>query len=146
MALIMQSTNLLMQTLDYLFVWRKMLGYDKDPALYERLITWQFFCIFSQLVVFAVMQKRELKQFFSYQEQKKKKEQLTTIFDAQSDAVIVVGQDAKQQQESQQEYELVEQKLPDFLFSNNKSKELFDYDLQNLKLEERQKADRFLDE
>ena len=48
------------------------------------------------MVVFAVMQKRELKQFFSFQELKKKKGQLKTIFDAQSDAVVVVGQDAKQ--------------------------------------------------
>ena len=71
------------------------MGYDKDPATYERLLLWHTFCIFSQLVVFVIMQKRELKQFFLYQGLKKKKEQLSLIFDAQSDAVIVVGQDAK---------------------------------------------------
>ena len=71
---------------------------------------------------------------------------MTTIFDAQSDAVVIVGQDATQLEENQQqEYELVELKLPEFKFCNSKSVELFGVDLKNLKQETTQMMENFLD-
>ena len=55
---------------------------------------------------------------------------MTTIFDAQSDAVVIVGQDvSKSEENKQEEYELVELKLPEFKFCNSKSVELFGVDL-----------------
>ena len=71
---------------------------------------------------------------------------MTTVFDAQSDAVVIVGQDANILEDNQQQdYELVELKLPEFKFSNSKSVELFGVDLQNLKHETTKMMDSFLD-
>ena len=71
---------------------------------------------------------------------------MTTVFDAQSDAVVIVGQDANMLEDNQQqEYELVELRLPQFKFNNSKSVELFGVDLQNLNNETTQMIDSFLD-
>ena len=71
---------------------------------------------------------------------------MTSVFDAQSDAVVIMGQEVSLNETIQQDYELVEPKLPEFMFSNSKSTELFGIDLQNLKNERTQMAESFLDE
>ena len=75
---------------------------------------------------------------------------MTNVFNAQSDAVIVFNQNAclddEQQGEAQQvqPLETLEQKLPEFLFTNRKSIDLFGIDLQELKLIDRQLALNFM--
>ena len=71
---------------------------------------------------------------------------MTNVFNAQSDAVIVVEKEAYETQENQPDQQaLVEPKQPNFIFSNNKSGELFGADLQNLKNMRQQLVDNFLD-
>ena len=97
-----------MQVISFVLVWRKFIDFEKNPDLLEQIVFWHILFVVIDLACFMIFQKRELKQFFSYQELKKKQELLLHVFDAQSDAVIVVGQDAFQQQKDQEEYELVE--------------------------------------
>ena len=123
-------SNSIVQVISYFLIWSKTVDFDNDPGLLDLIFFWYTSYFFFDLLYFVVLQKRELKQFFSYEELKKKQDQMTTIFDAQSDAVVIVGQDATQLEENQQqEYELVELKLPEFKFCNSKSIELFGVDL-----------------
>ena len=45
-------------------------------------------------MMFVLQQRRELKQFFLIQDLKKKQVQMINVFNAQSDAVVVVDQDS----------------------------------------------------
>ena len=78
------------------------------------------------IVFFYMLQTRELRWFFEKKASVEKQEQLTRILDSQSDAIIVVNTDGVNQCESEQEGPLMyNNKLPEFLFCNSKSVELF---------------------
>ena len=77
---------------------------------------------------------------------------MTNVFNAQSDAVIVFNQNAQPDDDDQdfaqqgQSLEALQEKLPEFLFTNKKSIDLFGIDLQELKLESRQLESNFMNE
>ena len=79
---------------------------------------------------------------------------MTDVFNAQSDAVIVFKQNAQLYDDDQgfasqasfQPQEPLQEKLPEFLFTNKKSIDLFGIDLQELKPENRQLESNFMDE
>ena len=65
-------------------------------------------------VIFYMLQRRELKNFFAERRAQLKQEQVTTIFDSQSDAIVAI-----------------EKHSTGVLFNNKKSVSLFDYDFQS---------------
>ena len=139
-------TNAILQVISYFLIWKKSVNFADEPGLLDQVLFWETSMFFLCVLFFTVLQKRELKQFFLYEELKKKQEQMTSVFDAQSDAVVIMGQETSLNETIQQDYELVEHKLPEFMFNNSKSTELFGIDLQNLQNQKTQVAESFLDE
>ena len=76
-------------------------------------------------VIFYMLQKRELKNFFAERRTQLKHEQVKTIFDSQSDAIVAV-----------------ENNDAEILFNNKNSVSLFDHDFQSQDFEEQSKLDK----
>ena len=86
-----------------------MVAPEELPGLRNAIINWygQFFVL--EMMFFVLSQKRELDRFFIIQDLKKKQIQMENVFDAQTNAVVVVNEDAchpdKEQPEQQEEEE-----------------------------------------
>ena len=71
---------------------------------------------------------------------------MTNVFNAQDDAVVVVQQDQSYNIEAQEmKIQESQQDVPSFMFSNRKSVELFGSDLQNLRNDDTDMLQSFLD-
>ena len=126
--------NLIAQVISYNYAWKQIVPVGDHPGLIDQFSYWYVSIFFVTVMMFVLQQRRELKQFFLIQDLKKKQVQMINVFNAQSDAVVVVDQDSctPNQQSEQQgcgEIQATQKPSPQFLFSNRESIELFGTDL-----------------
>ena len=104
------------RVMHYQFVWSHKID---DSVDVETLTSVYSSFVMAEIFLFVILQKRELATFFVLRDIEKKHVSMTTAFNAQSDAVIIVEEQASKSEQLQVK------------FRNSKSIELFGIDRQD---------------
>ena len=66
MVFLIYAANIVFQILTYVFVWQKIVDIEEYPGLLEQIMLWFSSFLALDLVLFVLIQKRELSQFFLF--------------------------------------------------------------------------------